>query len=154
MSLQNPEVPLASTIARYVLEAVGRFADEIEDKASFLAVPAGISCSVLQTIEDMTVRSVFRMGHPRTFIPSGRLGSPCSPPSWTVRGGAAPEKSKPRSRKWPCGMGSWSSRLLARVRRNCFDGDHGGNEVEGFLAHVVRVRPCRRIRSPRRPHRA
>src|SRR5439155_212170 len=31
------------------------------------------------------------MGHPRTFIPSGRIGSPCSPPSWTVRGGAAAE---------------------------------------------------------------
>jgi len=43
------------------LEAVGRFADEIEDKASFLAVPAGISGSVLPTIEDMTVRSVFRL---------------------------------------------------------------------------------------------
>src|SRR3989442_15277926 len=100
MSLQNPEVPLASTIARYVLEAVGRFADEIEDKASFLGIPVGISCSVLRTIEDMTVRSVFRLGHPRTFIPSGRLGAPFSPPSWTVRVGAAPGRAQPRSRKW------------------------------------------------------
>src|SRR2546428_11676552 len=35
MRLRDPEVPPASTIARYVLEAVGRFADEIEEKACF-----------------------------------------------------------------------------------------------------------------------
>jgi len=44
MRLRDPEVPLASTIARYVLEAVG----------------------------------CFKQALPRTFIPTGRLGSPCS----------------------------------------------------------------------------
>ncbi len=31
MRLRDPEIPFASTIARYVLEAVGGVTDEIED---------------------------------------------------------------------------------------------------------------------------
>jgi len=34
-AIERSEVPLASTIAGYVLEAVGRFADGIEENTSF-----------------------------------------------------------------------------------------------------------------------
>src|SRR3989475_6865471 len=152
--IARSEVPLESTIAGYVLEAVGRSADEVEDTANFSLPPRGFR---VRRLPD-------HRGTYRSAASSDQATpEPLSPAVDSVR--RAHRRRGPfGARRRPAGQshvrgggravrGPWSSRRLARVRGNRLDGDHGRDQVEGFGSHPVRLRPSRRVGPARRAHR-
>src|SRR5438876_9292721 len=68
MRLRNPESP-SRTIARYVLESVGRFANGIEDRRASRFPRGDFVLCLYPTIEDMTVQKLLPIEPPPNLYP-------------------------------------------------------------------------------------